>query len=352
MAAHDDCVQAAPPAAALVSDAEWLPHRYDEAADAFRFVHAPRAVHRKAPFLTDEFLPGADRPTAIARAEALAAVSGAPAPMHFIFHSAYCCSTLLARAFDRPGAAMGLKEPVVLNDMVGWKHRGAEPRRVAMVLDGALRLLARPFTPGEAVVVKPSNLVNALAPVMLAMRPGARALLLHAPLPVYLASIAGKGMWGRLWVRELFTKIARDGMVDYGFSPEEYLRQTDLQIAALGWLAQHALFARLVERFGAERVRTLDSEALTAAPIAAMTRLAELFGLGWSEATVAEVVAGDAFTRHSKSDRAFGAGERGEDQRNARAAHAEEVAMVARWAEEVAERRGDSLTLGAPLLAG
>lgn len=340
---------AAPPVERLAGDASWLPHRYDEAKDAFRFVHVPRAVHRRATFLMDEFLPGHDRPVPVDRAAAVAA-AGEAAPLHFIFHSAYCCSTLLARAFDRDGLAMGLKEPAVLNDLSGWRRRGAEPKRVAMVLDHALRLLERPFAPGETVVVKPSNVVNALAPAMLAMRPGARALLLYAPLPLFLASIANKGMWGRLWVRELLAKQLKDGMVDLGFSAEDYLRQTDLQVAAVGWLAQHALFGRLAERFGADRVRTLDSERLMAEPCAAMTRLIAHFCLRWPEDVIQDVVAGPAFTKHSKLDASYDAEARRREQASARAAHAEEVEMVARWAEEVARGAGVPMRLGAPLL--
>jgi len=339
----------APDLTTLVGDAEWFPHRYDEAGDAFRFVHVPRAVHRKATFLTDEFLPGADRPVAIDRTAAIAA--GPPAaPVHFIFHSAYCCSTLLARAFDRPGAAMGLKEPVVLNDLSGWRHRGAKPPHVAMVLDHALRLLQRPFAPGEAVVIKPSNLINAFAAAMLEMRPQARALLLYAPLPLYLASIAKKGMWGRLWVRELLSKQLKDGMIGYGFSPEDHLRHTDLQVAAIGWLAQHALFQRLVERFGPERVRTLDSEALLAAPSEAMTRLTALFGLDWNDETIAEIVEGDAFRRHSKLGAAYGSDERQAEQRASAELHADEVAKVTVWAEAVAASAGQPMNLSANLL--
>ena len=339
----------APELTKLVRDAEWFPHRYDEVGDAFRFVHVPRAVHRKATFLTDEFLPGADRPVAVDRVAAIAA-DPPTAPVHFIFHSAYCCSTLLARAFDRPGSAMGLKEPVLLNDLSGWRHRGAEPRQLALVLDHALRLLGRPFTPGEAVVIKPSNLINVFAPAMLAMRPQARALLLYAPLPLYLASIAKKGMWGRLWVRELLSKQLKDGMIGYGFSPEDHLRHTDLQVAAVGWLAQHALFQRLVDRFGPERVRTLDSEALLADPRDAMTRLTTLFGLDWTEATIGEVVQGDAFRRHSKLEADYGAEERQAEQRSSAEAHAEEVEKVTVWAEAVAASAGQSTTLSAPLL--
>lgn len=337
------------PNAAVVGDPTWLAHRYDPIADAVHFVRATRDDHRAATFLTDEYLSTASAPRPIRRDTALASAPQA-APIHFIFHSAYCCSTLLARAFDIEGVSMGLKEPVILNDLSGWKHRGGEPAKVAEVLDGALRLLARPFAPGEAVIVKPSNLINSFAPAMLAMRPNARALLLYAPLRVYLGSIAKKGMWGRLWVRELFVKLARDGLVDYGFSGEEVMRQTDLQIAAIGWLAQHRLFQALVDRYGPERVRTLDSETLLAGSADAIGALAQLYGLPLDAAAIARVIDGDAFTTHSKGTGAFDREARIAEQHDAATVHAEEVDKVATWAEAVAASASQALTLGAPLV--
>jgi hypothetical protein len=46
------------------------------------------------------------------------------------------------------------------------------------------------------VVAKPSNVINSLAPLMLTMRRRRCALLLFAPLKIYLGSIAAKGLWG------------------------------------------------------------------------------------------------------------------------------------------------------------
>ena len=337
-----------PETAKIVQDAAWLSHRYDPVRDAIHFLHAPRETHRAATFLTDEYLGDIGAPKVINRKQALAAMPER-APIHYIFHSAYCCSTLLARAFDIEGVSMGLKEPTILNDLSGWRQRGAERARLAEVLDSALTLLARPFEPGEAVVVKPSNLINPFAAAMLAMRPEARALLLSAPLPLYLGSIAKKGMWGRLWVRELFVKLSRDGFMDYGFSPEDILGQTDLQIAAVGWLAQHRLFATLAQRFP-DRVRTLGSEALIANPEAAMAALTRFYGLPLTENDAARLARGEAFSRHSKRDATFGKAERQAEQRDAASVHAEEIEKVAAWAEAVAESAGQPLALPARLI--
>lgn len=340
--------QPTPDPAIVARDPLWLADRYDANQDVVHFRHVPRDVHRGATFLTDEYLP-AGRIVPVGRAAALAA-AGPAAPLHFVFHSAFCCSTLLARAVDIDGIAMGLKEPVILNDLVGWKRRGGDPRAVARALDGAMALLARPFDPGGTVVVKPSNIVNCLAPAMLAMRPDMHALLLHAPLHIFLASVAKKGMWGRLWVRELLRGQLRDGFVDLGFDADAYFGQTDLQVAAVGWLAQQASFARLVAAHGPGRVRTLDSEALMAAPADSMSRLAALFGLPLDADRIDAIVAGPAFARHSKFGTAFGERARADEYRDARAIHGEEIEKVLLWTEAVAAHAGVPMQLGASLL--
>jgi hypothetical protein len=331
---------------AVARDPDWLAHRYDPGHDAIHLVRLERARHAGLTFISDEHLP-ADLPRLVLRREELLAAMGPPAPLHFVFHSAYCCSTLVARAFDLPGTAMGLKEPHLLHDVVGWRWRGGDPARVGLVLDGALRLLARPFGPGEAVVAKPSNLLNGLADAMLRLQPRAGALLLHAPLPGFLVSIAKKGMWGRLWVRELFLGLMKDGAgARLGFTPEQLMGQSDLQIAAAGWLAQQALFADLALRHGA-RVRTLDSDTLLARPAEAMAALGRLYRLDLDGGAIA---AGPAFTRHSKSGARFGAEARAAEQQDAGTIHRDEIEKVCAWATAVADTARIPMTLPAPLL--
>jgi hypothetical protein len=335
------------PSKPLRLDPEWLAHRFDPQADAVHFVRVPRALRNSVPFLTDEHLPSAQQPLVVRREDAIAAAE-APSPVHFVFHSAYCCSTLVANALDSEGSAYSLKEPVILNDLVGWRHRGGPPARVGEVLDQALRLLARPFADGEACVVKPSNLLNGLAPAMLALRPAAGALLLHAPLRVYLGSIAGKGLWGRLWVRDLLMKQLKDGLIDLGFQPEDHMLQTDLQVAAVGWLAQQQLFARLAGQFP-DRVRTLDSETLLARPEDALAAISRLFGLPSSSGTLEETVA-RVFRRHAKFGGEFGREDRLAGQRSAAEIHGEEIEKVTVWAEAVAAGAEVPFRLPSPLL--
>lgn len=329
-------------AAKIVSDPEWLAHRFDEQHDAFQYRHVTRARHAEVPFAIDDYLGKEPNPVVIRREEAVGFL-GEQAPIHFIFHSAFCASTMLVRALDVPGSAMGISEPVMLNDMAGWRKRGADVRRHAMVMNDVLGQLSRPFGRGEALVLKPSNIFNSLAMGALHLRPAARALLLYSPIEEFLLSVARKGMWCRLWARELLESLLLDGMVDLGFEPRDYLRQTDLQVAGVGWLAQHNLFHRMASHYGTERVATLDSETLTRDPAAAVAKVAGFFGL--RDCDAADYADHPAIARNSKSGAGFERGERQMDQARARETFGDEIGKVAEWVRVVGERRGISLEL-------
>jgi len=330
----------------LIADARWLAHRYDEANDAVQFRLVPREAQRELTFLTDAEI--GDAPLAVyARADCLTEVRKRPLPTpRMIFHSAYCCSTMLARAFDIPGTSFGLKEPQILNDVSGLQLRRGDPRQVAAAMDIALLLLARPFGPGEVNVIKPSNLTNPMIPLVVAMRPEVRGLLLHAPLEVFLASIARKEIEGRAWVRELMWKLIRLGMLErFGFTEEELYRQTDLQVAALGWVAQQALFADAARRHSG--LRSLDSEKLVSEPAECLRALGGLFEIALN---VEAVAAGQGFRTHSKDRRDYSPEDRKRERELGQSLHAREIEMVLEWATKVAEHADVPMSLPAPLL--
>jgi len=331
----------------LIADGRWLAHRYEEGGDNVHFRFVPREAQRDMTFLTDFEI--GDAPSAIhSRVECLAQVRKLDLRTpSFIFHSAYCCSTLLARAFDVPGTSFGLKEPQILNDIVGLHSRGGDSRQVAAAMDIALMLLARPLGPGEVNVIKPSNLINPLMPLITAMRSDARGLLLHAPLEDFLGSVARKEIEGRAWVRELMWRLIQLGQAErFGFTSEDLYRQTDLQVAAVGWLAQQAMFAEATAAH--EGYRSVASETLMAKPAECLAAIGTLFGIQLDPQTVAD---GPAFKTHSKDRSDYSPEERDRDRQRGKAEHAREIAIVVDWADRLAEHAGIPMKLPKPLIS-
>ena len=84
----------------IIENAEWLPHMFSPAGDSLVFVRVPQHVRDAHPFLNGEALDGLDRVTLAYEAVRQAAQSLDPLPLHFIFHTALCGSTLLAKALE------------------------------------------------------------------------------------------------------------------------------------------------------------------------------------------------------------------------------------------------------------
>lgn len=333
-----------PGADALLADPAWLPHRLLDGGRTVRFVHAPRAAHQAATFLDDDGLKGAEM-----RQLPVTAVRGfgeGPEP-GFVFHSAFCCSTLLARALDIPGVSMGFKEPAILNDMAALQRSG---HQVAALLPPVLALLGRPLAAGEHNVLKPSNVANALIAPLLAAAPGSRAILLYAPLREFLVSVATKGLWGRIWMRRLFAMLRSTPAFEPGFTDADLFTQSDLQIAALAWLQHQKQFARLLPEYG-DRLRTLDSRTLLSQREATLVAVAAHLRLPIAPEAVVERLQPGVFTEHSKRlGERYDPERRQREQHVAEAAHAGEIDMVVTWATAIARQFDVPLELDRALL--
>src|SRR3546814_11906244 len=84
--------------------------RYDPGHDAFHFRRVARPARGAVPFLTDAHLGEEAAPVILRRSDCLDAAGEASAPLHFLFHSAYCASTMLTHALDQSGVAARSEE--------------------------------------------------------------------------------------------------------------------------------------------------------------------------------------------------------------------------------------------------
>ena len=324
----------------IVADPEWLPHMFSPAGDSLVFVRVPQDVRDAHPFLNGEALHGLDRVTLSYEAVREAARSLDTVPMHFVFHTALCGSTLLAKALEATGSTVALKEPAILLNLYFRFTRGDEAAELRR-LDLVLSLLARPLGGSRSIVVKPPCMVGPLIRHIMRLRPQARAVLLHSDIRSFLLAVAKRGIRGRSWGRQIFANCRRAIPLEFGYDADETLQHTDLQIAGLAWLMRRWLFDRVSAELGPDRVRQISSDQLYGDPASTLQTACAFFGRTGDPAAVCEIVGGPIFRLHSKeAGRPFTNFEREREQTELSEVHEEEVEIVLTWLKAVAEQKG------------
>lgn len=326
-----------PDADLFATDASWLPHRIDVAARTVEFIHVPRAQLANQGFLADRDPPAQQR--AMVSWDAVLAMQPAAGRLHFIFHTAFCRSTLLVRALDAPGIVVGLNEPGIIASIVNSGEAAAP------LIAPLLALLARPHSYGEAVVVKPTDHANMLMPALLRHRPDARAVLMTNDLPVFLNSVVRRGMMGRRWARQLFLEMQSYAGMDFGMDGRETFSMTDLQAGGLAWflaqrwLALHA--AGQIKGVAGERCRVLDGDTFNAERAKTISAVLTHLDIATPPDCAHNLANGAVFEQHSKLGGNFGSEAGGPNS----PIPDEEIAQVQQWVTLIADQAGIAVPL-------
>ena len=224
-----------------------------------------------------------------------------PAPS-FLFHTAFCGSTLLARALHAPPRAVALKEPLILHSLATAGMRapaGSDRNRIAEDLASALALLSRPWAPGGRVLIKPANQINGWMARILSASPRSRAVLLYSDLRSFMISCFKKLPASEQRIRWMAQALLHDSQLATRLGIDPSANFNLVESCALAWYAQMERYGEaLREDVGDDRLRSLDFAQVLAAPAdstAACARWLLLDDDGLDERVHA------AFSRHSKA---------------------------------------------------
>ena len=161
----------------VLTNPGYFPVHIDLAGDRLLFVETSRSRLASMPFIDGRFRMTSGAAVEMALTDALAGWTKPPGPDRFIFHVAFCGSTLLATLLDVPGRSFGQREPRLLNIIAD--ACGSQPASlVASALRLTRSLLRRPWRPGERTFCKPSNWANNLIPALTAHPQHIRPLFL------------------------------------------------------------------------------------------------------------------------------------------------------------------------------
>lgn len=230
------------------------------------------------------------------------ALPDARVPVHFVFHVAFCGSTLVCRALDMEGKSLPYKEPKVLHQLA-FGMRAPDPpahqaARIDRLLRASNRLLRRTFSDTESAIVKPTDSSANLALDLLRLNPGARALLLYRPLRPFLSSIL-KAPDRRQYMRGMLSRAQADLQRHGELATVDPTALSDGCAAAYVWTALMYDFNAILEVRDHE-IRTLDAELLLTHPEPVLASITRLFGIPMTDAAVANSVEHGVFRWESK----------------------------------------------------
>jgi hypothetical protein len=254
-------------------------------------------------------------------------------PIHFVFHNAFCCSTLLTRCLDGLSRGFTLREPNALRDFVWIQRSGWPVADRAVLLDCVLALLARTFSPAKTAFVKANDLCNAIIEDILERRPGSGALLLYGDLDTFVS----KSLKNEQRV-ERTMRVSKE-VIDRAHGPDA-LRAVDdqhlspAQAAALCWVAHAVRFREVLERTSEARIASLDYRELLRNPASVLRAYLALCGMTASEDDVAKATSDEVVGQYSKQPRrAYGAADHEQELEHLRERLTRELREAHRWVE-------------------
>lgn len=334
----------------LATDPRWLPDAIDIQRRLIRFAHIDRAEIVAQPFL-DQRKDAVVTGWAQASFDDIAAhAPPAPAPA-FIFHSAFCGSTLLARALDTPGKSLSLKEPNILPDLVNARRMtpalqtGEAYDALAGLIIG---LLARRHHDDERIVIKPTNTASPIAGF--AVKRGMKTLMLYGDARSFLLSLLKKGEQGRAFMRQQYNIFALDGTALSAIEARKAMALTDLQVGALIWRHQLEEFERLLK--AAPSAASLDYTTFIGDPARAIAAIANHFGSAQSTDEIRAIVDGPVFRTNSKfSGETFGAAHREADNAGIEKLYAPDLDRIIEWLKPISLGGPFAMPLSRPLIS-
>jgi hypothetical protein len=337
------------PLAALLEDSEWFPTGLSQDYRTVLFGRTTRDALANEAFLdqrmSDAVTDVQQHPVdAINATQDLAAYE----PPAFIFHSAFCCSTLLARALDIPGQCLSLKEPDVLMGAANALRMQEDAAANTALVRSITGLLSRRFDAAESILIKPTNSANNLLPHMADL--GSKVLILYGDLRSFLVSVLKKGEACKSFVRTQYNIFALDDPGVATIPARQAMTFTDLQVAALVWRHQLESFQRELLARPDSNIASLDFRSLVEHPAATLEAVARHLGLSHERSQLDDIANGPVFSRNAKfGDEAYDAGQRARDEASVAEQHAEALDQVEQWAQSLSLGTAFDLPLAKPL---
>jgi hypothetical protein len=222
-----------------------------------------------------------------------------------IFHSAFCCSTLLSSLLDYKNRTLMLKEPMVYLQMANWR-RGMDNRsanEVNSIYSGLLNVISSTMATGyyrtEQSVIKHHNLVTYIIDDVLATNTNACGLYIYSDLKSFIISVL-KSKGRRDWLKDQIEFSYTDAETLNNLQSIGVSRLDDVTAASYLWLMNIAKYRQASKEHGS-RLCSLNNNHLLSNPADVALRAANHLGLDLDKPCINEKITYGVLERHAKT---------------------------------------------------
>jgi hypothetical protein len=326
----------------LISSPDFLAYKFDFNTEKISFIRIDRDEIRRVSALKLEYIDPDRRMFEVPLSSLtglMEAANGAAleTPPRFIFHTAFCASTFLARCLDVEGVSISLREPQILLDAANAKRlqwRSKTTRLGYRDLPGlALRLLQKHASPSEKLIIKPINSVNNIIPELLQLTGQTKSLLLYTDARNFLLSTLRKGEGGKHVIRAMFDLIRCDFPHLSNLTISSMIHMTDWNIILTLWRLQIEQAESVLRQFAPGHIMaSLYGEELIHNPLQVLTAASKFLDLGLSNDRIREIANSDERQQDAKtSGQTFSVDKRRQTYQKLEQFYGAELDQVLNW---------------------
>jgi len=218
----------------------------------------------------------------------------------YIFHSAFCGSTLMTKALDALYQTLPLREPDLLGNIYYQTFIASGANQDLTWLDRGMRLLARRFDAAERSVIKVNDYVNPLIQWVGQRREQTPMLFMYTPVEEFYVACSkaeNRKQWLTQRVKSLRKPITAllPQIQDLAWQ-QDYAAQ-----AAIYWSYNLVLYLTAYQRF-ADNLISLDFNQLLSSPAACIASCADHLRLFARENIDREQIISRLFGSYSKNE--------------------------------------------------
>lgn len=276
------------------------PLRIEFKRQIVHFVCMSRRTYRESVFLDTRTRQAGEGAVEVRLHDLLLVAATMPAAtrrIHYILHTTFCCSTLLARYFELIPDCLVLKEPMLLTQLALIPPEMFPEWEETFAL--CVKLLTRTYAPNETVVIKAHEPVNVLANRLLENDEQATITFLVTPLRQFLLSVL-KSDLRRSWVRARVDQMSKISAPPF-LAEINALELSDPQAVTYFWLVNRFLCDQLCSGKNRARVIVCNGEHLVEAPGQMVSKITATAGLPLDRSQLEHVLSHPSVKRHSKN---------------------------------------------------